>query len=270
MKPDISPIVGGVDSVPNSWPWAVAIYQRSTRDPTKKSFVCGGAIIDEQYVLSAAHCVVRYEGKMSPDDLFVKVGGHDLRNSGEFYNVSAVYAHENYRNWRRYNDISLFKLARKLDFSDPKVRPVCLPTPQMARSSLDGQKTVVVGWGTTSFGGDIAKNLMETEVDVIDNKQCDAAYANVDGSSMAYPQGITDNFICAGVDEGGRDSCQGDSGGPLLYQNGGKWYQVGVVSFGYKCAEKGFPGVYSRTSNFLKWIGSHVDSKRQKQRQRQG
>ena len=59
---------------------------------------------------------------MKAEDFFIKVGGHDIKSSGDFFDVAAVYSHENYRNWRRYNDISLFKLARKLDFSDPKVR----------------------------------------------------------------------------------------------------------------------------------------------------
>lgn len=270
IKANIAPIVGGVDSVPNSWPWAAAIFQRSTRDPTKRSFICGGSIIDQQYILSAAHCVVRYEGKMKAEDFFVKVGGHDVRTSGTFHDVAAVYAHENYRSWRRYNDISLFKLADKLDFSDPKVRPVCLPTADMANLNMTGQKTAVIGWGTTSFMGPIANNLREADIEVIDNQVCDQSYKSVEGNLIAYPQGITDNFICAGKMEGGTDSCQGDSGGPLLWQQGNRWYQLGIVSFGYRCAERGYPGVYTRTSSFLKWIGSHTGDKKKKHRVRQG
>lgn len=201
---------------------------------------------------------------MKAQDFFVKVGGHDLRTSGEFYNVSAVYSHENYRNWRRYNDISLLRLSQKLDFSDPKVRPVCLPTGDLARMDLTNETTKVIGWGTTAFGGSVAKNLMEVDVRVTSNNACNSAYDSVEGSTIAYPQGITENFICAGLPEGGKDSCQGDSGGPLLWQHDDKWYQVGVVSFGYKCAEPGYPGVYTRTSNFLKWIGGHTDSKKKK------
>ena len=112
----------------------------------------------------------------------------------------------------------------------------------MANMNMTGQKTAVIGWGTTSFGGDVSRTLKEVDVDVIDNKECNNAYTSVEGSTLAYPQGITDNFICAGDPEGGKDSCQGDSGGPLLWTQNGKWYQVGVVSFGYKCAEKGLSG----------------------------
>lgn len=196
---------------------------------------------------------------MKGSEFVVKVGSSDISNTGTYYDVAEVYPHENYRNWRRYNDISIFRLAKKLDFSDPTIGPVCLPTPEMANLNMTGQKTTVIGWGTTSFGGDVSRNLQEVEVTVNSNKECDRSYRSVEGATVAYPQGITDNFICAGEDEGGKDSCQGDSGGPLLWQYSGRYYQLGVVSFGYKCAEPGYPGVYTRTSQFLKWIASHSE-----------
>lgn len=266
VRPEISAIVGGVDSMPNSWPWAAAIFQRSPRDPSKRQFICGGSILNEQYIVTAAHCVVRYEGKMKGEDFFVKVGGHDLRTSGDFYEVAEAIPHENYRTWRRYNDIALFKLAKKIDFSNPNVRPVCFPSEEMDKQDLTGQNSTVIGWGTTSFGGEVAKNLMEVSVPVVSNEECDKSYESVEGSAVSYPEGINHNFICSGAPEGGKDSCQGDSGGPLLYQADNVWYQIGVVSFGYKCAEKGYPGVYTRTSHFVKWLGSHVDDSRRKQR----
>lgn len=264
VRPQVDAIVGGVDSVPNSWPWAAAIYQRHPRDPSRKAFICGGSILNEQYVISASHCVVRYEGTMKAEDFFVKVGGHDLRASGEFYDVAAVYPHENYRSWRRYNDIALFKLAKKLDFSNANVRPVCVPTEDMDKEDLTGKNATVIGWGTTSFQGDLAKNLMEVSVPIVSNEECDQAYGSMEGSTVSYPEGINHNFICAGHPDGGKDSCQGDSGGPLLIEREGRWYQIGVVSFGYKCAEKGYPGVYTRTSHFVKWLGSHTEDAKRK------
>lgn len=264
MRPDIAPIVGGEDAVPNSWPWAVAIYQRSSQDPNRKQFICGGSILNEQFIMSAAHCIVRYEGKMKAEDFMVKVGGHDLSNSGEFYEVSEVIPHENYRVWRRYNDISLYKLSRKLDLSNPNVRPICLPTPEMENRSFTGENVRVLGWGTTSFGGPIASNLKEIEIPVWTNEQCNQAYKSVEGATVAYPDGITRNFICAGAYDGSRDSCQGDSGGPLVYEYLGRWYQLGLVSFGYKCAERGYPGVYTNIPNFLKWLGSHMEDARKR------
>lgn len=214
--------------------------------------------------MTASHCIVRYEGKMKAEDFFVKVGGHDLKTSGEFYDVAEVKPHENYRVWRRYNDVALFRLAKKLDFSNPNVRPVCLPTPDMENRNFTGETVKVIGWGTTSFGGDIAPNLMEVDVPVVNNEECNNAYKSVEGSTVAYPEGINRNFVCAGSPEGGKDSCQGDSGGPLLYNLNGRWFQLGVVSFGYKCAEKGYPGVYTNVPNFLKWLGTHMEDVRKK------
>lgn len=251
--------MGGYDAVPNSWPWAAAIYQRNPRDATKKSFICGGSILNRRFIITAAHCVVRYEGTLAPEEFSVKVGAHDLKVSGTFYDVAAVMPHENYRAWRRYNDIAIFKLTQDLDFSDPAVRPVCMPTEDMDKNDYVDELVTLVGWGTTAFQGDIAKNLMEVEVPVVSNEECNANYSSIEGSTLAYPDGINHNFICAGLPEGGKDSCQGDSGGPLMYFLEGAWYQFGVVSFGYKCAEPGYPGVYTRVSNFLKWIGSHVE-----------
>ena len=76
----------------------------------------------------------------------------------------------------------------------------------------------------------------------------------------AYFQRITDTFVCAGLREGGKDTCQGDSGGPLMLYQDERWTQIGIVSFGNKCAEPGFPGVYTRIGKFVEWIASNMVS----------
>lgn len=72
-----------------------------------------------------------------------------------------------------------------------------------------GKNSTLVGWGTTEFQGRVADNLMEVEVPIVSNKECDDAYSSIDGAAFAYPDGINNNFICAGYPEGGKDSCQG-------------------------------------------------------------
>ncbi|KAI1289965.1 Clotting factor B [Halotydeus destructor] len=263
---NLEPIVGGWDAVPNSWPFAVAIFQRSSKDPNKRSFICGGSILNRRFIITAAHCVVRYEGTVKAEDFFVLVGGHDIKVDGTFYDVATVIPHENYRPWRRYNDIALFKLTTDLDFTNPSMRPVCMPTEDMNKEDYVGEPVSLVGWGTTSFGGEVADVLQEVEVLVVSNEECNENYTTIEGSAVSYPDGINHNFICAGMPEGGKDSCQGDSGGPLMYNIDNTWYQFGVVSFGYKCAEPGYPGVYTRVSHFLKWIGSHVEENMDKRK----
>ncbi|KAJ8006787.1 hypothetical protein DPEC_G00110840 [Dallia pectoralis] len=85
----------------------------------------------------------------------------------------------------------------------------------------------------------------------IHNRQCNCDYGV--GS-------ITNNMICAGLSAGGKDSCQGDSGGPLVSQQGGRWIQSGIVSFGNKCALANKPGVYARVSQYQTWINSLIST----------
>merc|ERR1712107_947068 len=101
------------------------------------------------------------------------------------------------------------------------------------------------GWGTTTEGGSLARVLQKVDVPVVSDEHCRDSYGQED---------ITDSMICAGLDQGGKDSCQGDSGGPFMCGN----RLSGVVSWGYGCAEAGYPGVYTQTSYFIDWINSHM------------
>ena len=91
--------------------------------------------------------------------------------------------------------------------------------------------------------------LLQVSVQVFSDEECGLAY----GASA-----ISDSMMCAGMEEGGKDSCQGDSGGPLMC--GGVPLELsGIVSWGYGCAEPGFPGVYTQTSYFVDWIKNHME-----------
>jgi len=113
-----------------------------------------------------------------------------------------------------------------------------------------GIELTVMGWGTTSSGGSASSRLREVDVDAMTNTACKSNY----GSNT-----ITDDMLCAGRTVGGTtyDSCQGDSGGPIIQKSTGK--QVGVVSWGYGCANPNYPGVYARVSDELSWINSYIN-----------
>lgn len=129
---------------------------------------------------------------------------------------------------------------------------------------------VVIGWGTQFFGGPFAKVLMEVEVPIWKNTDCQNVYAHR----------IFDSVMCAGDAKGGRDSCQvranpvshefswltlfcffvisfkqGDSGGPMMIQLSNKrWVVAGIVSWGIHCGEPNHPGIYTRVNNYIKWV----------------
>eukprot|EP00091_Calanus_sinicus_P011018 TRINITY_DN2513_c0_g1_i5.p1 TRINITY_DN2513_c0_g1~~TRINITY_DN2513_c0_g1_i5.p1 ORF type:complete len:159 (-),score=50.25 TRINITY_DN2513_c0_g1_i5:69-545(-) len=154
--------------------------------------------------------------------------------------------HEDYDSWTINNDICLLELDGQADFGSDVIGGINLP--EEGKEYPAGTECVVTGWGTTSEGGSLAKVLMKVTVIVLSDEECRGAYGESD---------ISDSMICAGVEEGGKDSCQGDSGGPLMC--GGPPLELsGIVSWGYGCAEPGFPGVYTQTSYFVSWLKSHM------------
>ncbi|KAG8195188.1 hypothetical protein JTE90_027932 [Oedothorax gibbosus] len=236
--------VGGVKAL-QSWPWMVGIFNGN-----KKKQLCGGAVIDDRHVITAAHC---FTGKsLNPKLYTVQVGEILLRDINTDYEVQEVKLHEDYRPRYYYDDIAILRLKYPLPLSSI---PVCLPA---GDTLYEGDNVTVLGWGDLSFGGPSSLTLQEVHgLEVVENKRCNSKFEKISG--MPFPRGITENFICAGLEEGGKDACQGDSGGPLLHQHGtGHWSLVGVVSFGYRCAEPGYPGVYTKVSAYLDWIENYV------------
>ena len=258
MKPHVAPIVGGDEAKPNDWPWAAALYLKKNG---KKKFHCGGSIVNEHYILTAAHCLMEKEKEVvSPKDLLVKVGANDLASKqGATLRVSKAIPHEKYVHNGAYDDVALLKLSDNVDFTNPNVRPICLPTQEMLKENFTGEEVTVIGWGLISYvAGDTEKKLREVDVTVISTPKCDKDYQKEKDLMKNYPKGITDQFICAGSPEGGKDSCQGDSGGPLMYEKKGIFYQLGIVSFGYKCGKKTFPGVYTNLPFYVDWINKNM------------
>ncbi|KAM9843778.1 chymotrypsinogen A-like [Aulostomus maculatus] len=236
-----SKIVGGDDAVPGAWPWQVSLHD------TSFGHFCGGSLINSRWILTAAHCFT----STSTADLVVYLGrqSQEGQNVNEVSSkVSQVIRHEDYNDQTLDNDICLLELSSSVDFTS-YIAPVCLPAEGSTAEA--GTDCWVTGWGT--IGSDVPLpspgNLQEVSVPVVPNTECSETYST-----------LTSNMICAGLPEGGKDSCQGDSGGPMVYQNETTWVQLGVVSFGFGCAEPDTPGVYARVSQYETWIRNNIGS----------
>lgn len=231
-------IVGGQETEVNEYPWQAAVITRS-------GGFCGGSLLNDRWVLTAAHCTY---GK-TKSNIQVHLGQHDLFSATESkllrMGVERIVEHPHYNTQTINNDFSLLKMSSKVDFADnPHVRPVCLP--RSLTQSYEGYSATVSGWGTTSSGGNMASKLQEVEVKVLSNAQCKKT-----GYDSSW---ITPEMLCAGVSGGGKDSCQGDSGGPLVTRVGSSYVLIGVVSWGEGCALANYPGIYARVTTQLGWI----------------
>uniref|UniRef100_A0A240PM69 trypsin n=1 Tax=Anopheles epiroticus TaxID=199890 RepID=A0A240PM69_9DIPT len=221
-------IVGGFEIDVAETPYQVSL-QRNRRH------ICGGSILSGQWVLTAAHCT---DGS-TPQRLTVRLGSSLHASGGTIVRVARIIPHPNYNDENIDFDYSLLELASPITFSDV-VRPIALP--EQDEPVEDGIMTIVSGWGSTKSATESNDVLRAANVPTVSQEECSEAY-NQSG-------GITDQMLCAGYHQGGKDACQGDSGGPLVAD--GKL--IGVVSWGYDCARAGFPGVYARVASVREWL----------------
>ncbi|KAK9510989.1 hypothetical protein O3M35_005651 [Rhynocoris fuscipes] len=239
-----SRIVGGTDAAQGEFPWIVSITRRG-------GHFCGGTLINSKWVLTAAHCLCTGTHVLSPTELKVTVGAYDLRqSSGYNVRVANILLHPNYVCSRYKNDIALLELEGTLSWSDV-VKPACLPTG--IPESFTDSKAVAAGWGWTSEitgQGGRANVLQKVVLQVVANERCNDWYR-----SQGKKVKILDTQMCAGYEKGGKDSCWADSGGPLMVGEGEQTMVVGIVSTGIGCARPQLPGLYTRISDYVNWIG---------------
>ncbi|XP_075943715.1 trypsin-3-like [Anarhichas minor] len=221
---DGSEIINGERALKNSM-----LYMASVQD-SEGHHICGGFLISEDFVLTAAHC----------DDgiTHVVLGTHDLKsvNDDNKIYIKKKYKHKSYQNVGSGNDIMLLKLSKKVSLNG-RVQTIPLPTSEMNKQD-DCQ---VAGWGYIKTGGRVVDDLRVVNVSIINLKVCKEQWV-----------GLPDNVICAGGYETKKGFCQGDSGGPLVCN--GK--AVGVVSFNKfaNCSYPNVPNVYTDVSKYRLWI----------------
>ena len=248
-------IIGGSEAVEDRPSYAVMMLGAD-------GSMCGGSLIARDVVLTAAHC-------MRATDYAV-LGEHDIEvlndGDGEVFAVREVILHPDFSQMLMSidNDFMLVFLEGASAADD--VITVKLNSDPSLPSV--GQSVTVMGWGDTDISDDFDEEtqhdvetstvLMNVDVSIISNEECDASEGYIDGTYATYSGRITENMLCATSD--GSDSCQGDSGGPMVIKgdDGPADVQVGVVSWAYGCAIDQFPGVYARVSRAYDWIQIEV------------
>ncbi|XP_074510887.1 serine protease hepsin isoform X2 [Sebastes fasciatus] len=240
-------IVGGVDARQGSWPWQVRLEYDGVHQ-------CGGTIISNRWIVSAAHCFrerYRFVNRWR-----VLLGStYSKPVNANVAEVNTIVYHSSYLPFvdasidDNSRDIAVLALTQPLTFNE-YIQPICLPA--YGQRLIDGQMGTVTGWGNVDYYGIQADILQEAHVPIISDAVCNAP--------DYYDNQITTSMFCAGYEKGGTDACQGDSGGPFVAEDclskTRRYRLLGVVSWGIGCAMAKKPGVYTRVSRFLPWIST--------------
>ncbi|XP_057608705.1 coagulation factor XI isoform X2 [Chionomys nivalis] len=233
-----SRIVGGSASVHGEWPWQVTLHITS---PTQRH-LCGGSIIGNQWILTAAHC---FSGTEASKHLRVYgdiVHQSEINEDTAFFRVQEIIIHDQYKAAESGYDIALLKLESSMNYTDSQ-RPICLPS--KGDENVLYTECWVTGWGYTRLRGEVQNTLQKVKIPLVSNEECQTRYRN---------HKITSKMICAGYKEGGKDACKGDSGGPLSCKHNGVWHLVGITSWGEGCGQRERPGVYTNVAKYVDWI----------------
>ncbi|XP_031515080.1 kallikrein-14 isoform X1 [Papio anubis] len=224
---DENKIIGGYTCTRSSQPWQAALLAGPGR-----RFLCGGALLSDQWVITAAHC--------GRPILQVALGKHNLRRweaTQQVLRVVRQVTHPNYNSRTHENDLMLLRLQQPA-----RIGRAVRPTEVAQACASPGTSCRVSGWGTIS--SPIARypaSLQCVNINISPDEVC----------QKAYSKAITPGMVCAGVPQGGKDSCQGDSGGPLVCRG----QLQGLVSWGMeRCALPGYPGVYTNLCKYRSWI----------------
>uniref|UniRef100_A0A3B3ZLF5 Uncharacterized protein n=1 Tax=Periophthalmus magnuspinnatus TaxID=409849 RepID=A0A3B3ZLF5_9GOBI len=221
------------------WPWQVSLHFLTS------GHVCGASILSPKWLLSASHCfITNSQENRIPSNWQSYSGMQDQYKHDDVQrrSIRRIITHPDYNQMTFDYDIALLELSEPLEFTN-SIQPICLPSSSHVFTA--GMSCWVTGWGAMREGGRAAQLLQKASVKIINDSVCNTV---TEGQ-------VTSRMMCSGFLSGGVDACQGDSGGPLTcFEESGKWFQAGIVSWGEGCARRNKPGVYSRVTKLRDWI----------------
>ncbi|XP_030855970.1 low-density lipoprotein receptor-related protein 5-like [Strongylocentrotus purpuratus] len=240
-------VVGGQQSLPGSAPYMGRIWHKADR-----TFVCGATLLNQRWVITAAHCIVLYQLQFR--DILLYFGDHDTLTSEDHQviaEVDQIIQHEDFDEESFDKDIALIRLKQPFaEFTD-YIRPICIPPAWLAKMLLQPDMMGrVTGWGQIAEGGPYPRYLTEVDLPVVKSKKCK------DATTFE----VTRYMFCAGYAsaEEKKDACQGDSGGPFAMLHENRWYQLGIVSWGEGCARDSKYGYYTKILRLHSWIDRNI------------
>ncbi|CAG4952863.1 unnamed protein product [Colias eurytheme] len=240
-----SRIVGGVPAAPGQYPYQAGLI--SDIIGINGNGVCGGSLISENRVLTAAHCW--FDGQNQAWRFTVVLGSVYLFHGGTRVQSSSVQVHPSWFPLLVRNDIAVIYLPQAVQFS-ANIAPVSLPSNAELQESFAGDQAIASGFGITADGTGISNDqfLSHVRLNIISNSVC----------QLAFPLVLSDSNICtSGL--GGTSTCRGDSGGPLVVERNNRPVLVGVTSFGIALGcQIGFPAAFVRVTSYMDFINENL------------
>uniref|UniRef100_H3DEQ8 Plasminogen activator n=1 Tax=Tetraodon nigroviridis TaxID=99883 RepID=H3DEQ8_TETNG len=244
---------GGKESDITEQPWQAVINVYQARHK-RHFFRCGGVLIDSCWILTAAHC---FEERDKVEKLEVILGRtfRKMNSSSEqIFGVEKYWIHEKFNTETYDNDIALLKLRTDIGIcavNSPEVYPVCLPDRGLVLP--DWTECEISGYGKdTEFSAEYSERVKRGHVRLWPGERC--------VPDVLSGRTVTSNMLCAGDTRGLDDACKGDSGGPLVCRSDDRMTLMGVISWGDGCGHRDKPGVYTRVTNYIEWIGDKMEA----------